>query len=325
MKALAGLLAAASLCFHAPAASAQPYPSRTITMVVPFAAGGGTDTVTRILAEHMSRKLGQSIIVENVTGAGGTIGTQRIARAAPDGYRLLMGNLGTHAASMVLYPNRGYDPVADFEPIALIASLPLFVGAKKSLPIEDFKGFIAYIKQNQKSMNYGSAGIGSSGHMVCHFMNQLLGVEVQHVPYRASGQALTALLAGDIDYVCDAAGAITEQITNGNVKGLVVSAKERLAALPNMPTSAEQGLPAFQAVGWNMLFAPKGTPPEVMEKLVGAAEDALNDATFRKRLVDLGAVVPTVAEAGPAPSRELVGSEIKKWVPVLESAGIKGN
>jgi tripartite-type tricarboxylate transporter receptor subunit TctC len=174
-------------------------------------------------------------------------------------------------------------------------------------------------------MNYGSAGIGSSGHMVCHFMNQLLGVEVQHVPYRASGQALTALLAGDIDYVCDAAGAITEQITNGNVKGLVVSAKERLAALPDMPTAAEQGLPAFQAVGWNMLFAPKGTPPEAMEKLVNAAEDALKDPVFRKRLVDLGAVVPTVAEAGPASSRELVRTEIEKWVPVLTSAGIKGN
>ena len=217
MKALVGLLV--GVCFHASAASAQSYPARTITMVVPFAAGGGTDTVTRILAEHMSRKLGQSIIVENVTGAGGTIGTQRIARATPDGYRLLMGNLGTHPASMVLYPNRGYDPLADFEPIGLIASLPLFVGAKKSLPIDDFKGFIAYLKEHQKTMNYGSAGIGSSGHMVCHFMNQLLGVEVQHVPYRASGQALTALLAGDVDYVCDAAGAITEQITNGNVKG----------------------------------------------------------------------------------------------------------
>ena len=216
----------------------------------------------------MSRTLGQSIIVENASGAGGTIGALRIARAAPDGYRLLMGNLGTHAASMVLYPNRGYDPVGDFEPIGLIASLPLFVGAKKSLPVTDFKSFIAHVKTHQKSMNYGSAGIGSSGHMVCHFMNQLIGVEVQHVPYRASGQALTALLAGDIDYVCDAAGAITEQIASGNVRGVVVSARERLAALPDMPTSAEQGLPAFQAVGWNMLFAPKGTPPEIVGQAV---------------------------------------------------------
>jgi tripartite-type tricarboxylate transporter receptor subunit TctC len=325
MKLLVGLLAAANCGLLSPAARAQPYPSRPIAIVVPFAAGGGTDTVTRMLADHMSRKLGQSIIVENVTGAGGTIGTQRIARSAPDGYRLLMGNLGTHAASMVLYPNRGYDPVADFEPIGLVASLPLFVGAKKSLPVNDFRGFATYIKEHQKTMNYGSAGIGSSGHMVCHFMNQLLGVEVQHVPYRASGQALTALLAGDIDYVCDAAGAITEQITIGNVKGLVVSAKERLTALPEMPTSAEQGLPAFQAVGWNMLFAPKGTPPDAMEKLIGAVSDALNDPTFRKKLIDLGAVAPTANEALPAPSRELVRSEIEKWVPVLVSAGIKGN
>ena len=174
-------------------------------------------------------------------------------------------------------------------------------------------------------MNYGSAGIGSSGHMVCHFMNQLIGVEVQHVPYRASGQALTALLAGDIDYVCDAAGAITEQITNGNVRGVVVSARERLAALPDMPTSTEQGLPAFQAVGWNMLFAPKGTPPEIVTRLSGAVDAALNDAVFAKRLVDLGAIVPKPNEANPAASRALVRSEIDKWVPVLTSAGISPN
>jgi len=236
-----------------------------------------------------------------------------------------MGNLGTHAASIVLYPNRGYDPLGDFEPIGLIASLPLFVGAKKSLPVTDFRSFIAYVRQHQKTMNYGSAGIGSSGHMVCHFMNQLIGVEVQHVPYRASGQALTALLAGDIDYVCDAAGAITEQIASGNVRGVVVSAKERLAALPDMPTSVEQGLPAFQAVGWNMLFAPKGTPPEIVSKLSGAVEDVLNDPAFAKRLVDLGAVVPKPNEADPVASRELVRGEIDKWVPVLTSAGINPN
>jgi tripartite-type tricarboxylate transporter receptor subunit TctC len=325
MKALVGLLAAACLGVQSLAAVAQPYPSRPITIVVPFAAGGGTDTVARILAEHMSRKLGQSIIVENAVGAGGTLGALRIARAAPDGYRLLMGNLGTHAASVVLYPNRGYDPVNDFDPIGLIASLPLFVGAKKSLPVTDLKSFIAYAREHQKTMNYGSAGIGSSGHMVCHFMNTLIDVNVQHVPYRASGQALTALLAGDVDYVCDAAGAITEQILSGNVRGVVVSAKERLAALPDMPTSIEQGLPAFQAVGWNMLFAPKATPPEIVSRLSAAVEDALNDPAFQKRLVDLGAVVPKPNEADPVSSRELVRSEIDKWVPVLKSAGISGN
>jgi tripartite-type tricarboxylate transporter receptor subunit TctC len=323
MKALAGLLAL--MCLHASAVQAQPYPTRPITIAVPFAAGGGTDMVTRVLGEHMSRTLGQSIVVENVTGAGGTLGAQRIARAAPDGYRLLMGNLGTHAASVVLYPNRGYEPIGDFEPIGLIVTLPLFVGAKKSLPITDFQSFIAYAKAHQKTMNYGSAGVGSSGHMTCHFMNQLIGIDVQHVPYRASGQALTALLAGDVDYVCDAAGAITEQITNGNVRGVVISAKERLAALPDMPTSIEQGVPAFQAVGWNMLFAPKGTPPEILEKLSAAVQSALKDPAFQKRLVDLGGVVPKPNEADPAASRELVRTEIDKWVPVLTSAGIKGN
>lgn len=325
MKALAGLLAAACLVLQTFTALAQSYPARPVTVIVPFAAGGGTDTITRILAEYMGRKLGQTVIVENAVGAGGTLGSLRVAQSAPDGYRLLMGNLGTHAASMVLYPNRGYDPIADFEPVGLVASLPLFVGVKKSLPVTDLKSFIAYAKDNQKSMNYGSAGIGSSGHMVCHFMNQLIGVTVQHVPYRASGQALTALLAGDVDYVCDAAGAITEQILSGNVRGVVVSAKERLAALPDLPTSVEQGLPAFQAVGWNMVFAPKGTPPEIVAKLYDAVETALNDPAFRKRLVDLGAVVPKPDEANPNASRELVRTEIDKWVPVLKSAGISAN
>jgi tripartite-type tricarboxylate transporter receptor subunit TctC len=325
MGLLARLVAATCVGLFALSAQAEDYPTRAITIVVPFAAGGGTDAVTRILAEHIGPKLGQNVIVENAAGAGGTVGALRVARAQPDGYTLLMGNLGTHAASMVLYPNKGYDPQKDFEPVALIAVLPLFVGARKSLPLTDFKTFIDYVKANHDKMNYGSAGVGSSGHMVCHFLNQLIGVDVQHVPYRASGQALTALLAGDVDYVCDAAGAITEQISAGNVRGLVVSAKERLPALPDMPTSVEQGLPAFQAVGWNMVFAPKGTPPEITSKLFSAMENALNDPAFKKRLLDLGALVPKPSEANPAASRQLVRDEIEKWVPVLISAGIKPN
>ena len=264
-------------------------------------------------------------MVENVTGAGGTIGAQRIARAAPDGYRLLMGNLGTHAASIVLYPNRGYEPVGDFEPIGLIVTLPLFVGAKKSLPITDFKSHrLREGAPEDHELRLRRHRIERPHDVPFHEL-KLIGVDVQHVPYRASGQALTALLAGDIDYVCDAAGAITEQIANGNVRGVVISAKERLAVLPDMPTSIEQGVPAFQAVGWNMLFAPKGTPPEILEKLSAAVQGALKDPVFQKRLVDLGGVVPKPNEADPASSRELVRTEIDKWVPVLTSAGIKGN
>src|SRR5919107_3043363 len=215
---------AAALSFVATAAQAQgPYPTRPITLVVPFTAGGTTDVVARLMADHMSRTLGQQLVVENVTGAGGTVGVTRVSRAAPDGYTLLMGNLGTQAASVGLYPKLAYDPRTDFEPIMNSASTPMLVVAKKDLPVKDFKEFIAYLKANASKMNYGTGGVGATSHLTCLFLDNLLGVKPQHVPFRGSGPALNALLGGQIDYVCDQTVGVVPQIQAGEAKGLVVA------------------------------------------------------------------------------------------------------
>ena len=307
----------------ASAASAQPaYPSRTITLVVPFAAGGTTDIVARLMADPMSRILGQTIVVENTTGAGGTVGAGRVAKAVPDGYTLLMGNLGTQAASVGLYPKLSYDPRTDFEPIMNSAGTPMLVVAKKDLPVRDFREFAAYAKQNAAKMNYGSGGVGSTSHLTCLFLESLLGVAPQHVPFRGSGPALNALLGGQVDYVCDQTVAIVPTVQGGEGKGLVVAVEKRLAVIPDVPTSAEQGVPAFQATGWNALFAPKGTPAPIVERLNAAARAALRDETTRKRFLDLGAELPDEAGQSPGALGDLVRTEIDKWVPVIRRAGV---
>ena len=298
------------------------YPQRPLTLVVPFAAGGPTDVISRIMADHMSRTLGQQVVVENVTGAGGTVGVTRVMKAAPDGYTILMGNLGTQAASVGLYPNLAYDPRTDFEPIMNAAATPMLVVAKKDLPVKDFKEFIAYVKANAAKMNYGTGGVGATSHLTCLFLDSILGVKPQHVPFRGSGPALNALLGGQIDYVCDQTVGVVPQIQAGEAKGLVVAVKNRVPVVPDVPTSAEQGLPEFQATGWNALFAPKGTPKEILDKLNGAARAALKDDATRKRLLDLGAELPDDAGQTPEALRELVRTEIDKWVPVIKKAGV---
>ncbi|MGL4810794.1 MAG: tripartite tricarboxylate transporter substrate-binding protein [Beijerinckiaceae bacterium] len=298
------------------------YPDRPITLVVPFAAGGTTDIVARMMAEPMSRALGQSIVVENTAGAGGTTGANRVAKAAPDGYTLLMGNLGTQAASVGLYPKLAYDPRTDFEPIMNSAGTPMLVVAKKDLPVKDFREFVAYLKENAPKMNYGSGGVGSTSHLTCLFLESILGVKPQHVPFRGSGPALNALLGGQVDYVCDQTVAIVPTVQGKQVNGLVVAVSNRLSVVPDVPTSAEQGLPQFQATGWNALFAPKGTPRDIVEKLNMAARAALKDETTRKRFLDLGAELPDEANQSPQALGALVRSEIDKWVPVIRNAGV---
>lgn len=320
------LIAAAAALASGLAATQAPaqtdYPQRQITMVVPFAAGGPTDIIARIMAEHMGRTLGQQIVVENVVGAGGTVGVTRVAKAAPDGYTLLMGNLGTQAASVGLYPKLAYDPRTDFEPIMNAASTPMLVVAKKDLPVKDFREFIAYLKANGPKVNYGTGGVGATSHLTCLFLDSLLEVKPQHVPFRGSGPALNALLGGQIDYVCDQTVGVVPQIQAKEVKGLVVAVKNRLAVLPDVPTSEEQGLPQFQATGWNAIFAPKGTPKPVVDKLNAAARAALQDEQVRKRLLDLGAELPDEAGQAPQALAELVRTEIDKWVPVIKKAGV---
>jgi tripartite-type tricarboxylate transporter receptor subunit TctC len=323
MRWLTAALAAALATLAGPALAA--YPERPVTVVVPFAAGGATDVIARIYADHMSRTLGQQLVIENVTGAGGTIAATRVARATPDGYTLLMGNLGTQAASVGLYPNLAYDPRTDFAPIMNAAATPMLVAAKNDLPVKDFREFVAYVKANAGKLNYGTGGVGATSHLTCLFLDTLLDVKVQHVPFRGSGPALNALIAGQIDYVCDQTVGIVPQIQGKQVKGLVAAVKTRIPVIPDVPTSEEQGLPQFQAAGWNALFAPKGTPGDIVEKLNAAAKAALKDETVRKRLLELGAELPDEAGQTPAALGELVRSEIEKWVPVIKKAGVTAN
>jgi tripartite-type tricarboxylate transporter receptor subunit TctC len=315
------LIAAFAGLVTMPQASAQ-YPDRPVTIIVPFAAGGTTDIVARIMGDPLSRTLKQQVVVENVTGAGGTVGVTRAKGAAPDGYTLLMGNLGTQAASVGLYPKLAYDPRTDFEPILNTGGTPMLVVAKKELPVKDFKEFVAYLKANAAKMNYGTGGVGATSHLTCLFLDSLLGVQPTHIPFRGSGPALNALLSGSVDYVCDQTVGVVPTIQAGQANGLVVATPERIPVAPNVPTSKEQGLPDFQAIGWNALFAPKGTPKDIVEKLNVAARAALKDENTRKRLLDLGIILPTEAEQTPAALGEHVRKEIDKWVPVIKKAGV---
>jgi len=315
--ALMGASLAASL---AGPAAAQTYPARPITMIVPFAAGGTTDIIARIVAEHMSRTLGQSIVVENVAGAGGTTGSLRAARATPDGYTIIMGNMGTHSASVGLYPNLAYDPRTDFEPIMNASGTPMMISAHKDFPANTLQEMIALIRANPGRYNYGHGGVGSTSHLTCVFFHHLVGAPVQHVPFRGSGPALAALLGKQLDYVCDQTVTIVPQLTN--LKTYVVATPARLGVAQDVPTSAEAGLPAFQVVGWNAMFAPKGTPREIVDRLNAAGRAALADPAVRNRLLELGCEIPDAAGQTPEALGAHVRAEVDKWTPVIKAAGV---
>ncbi|MBX3552248.1 MAG: tripartite tricarboxylate transporter substrate binding protein BugD [Pseudolabrys sp.] len=298
------------------------WPERAITLIVPFSAGGPTDIISRLLGEPMSRALGQQVVVENVVGAGGTIAVTRVKNSAPDGYTILMGNLGTQAASVGLYPKLAYDPRTDFEPIINTAGTPMIVAAKKDTPFKDFKEFVAYARANPGKLNYGTGGVGATSHLTCLFLDSLLNSQQQHVPFRGSGPALNALVAQQVDYVCDQTVGIVPSIQGGTVKGLVVAIPERLPQLPDMPTAKEQGLPEFNAVGWNALFAPKNTPREIVMKLNEVVRAALKDEKVRTRLKELAANVPAENEQTPEWLGAFVRSEVDKWTPIIKKAGV---
>jgi tripartite-type tricarboxylate transporter receptor subunit TctC len=318
-------LAAAAVAFATPTFG-QGFPNKPITLVVPFAAGGTTDVVARIMADHMSRTLGQQIVVENTAGAGGTTGATRVRRATPDGYTLLMGNLGTQAASVGIYGDKlQYDPRTDFEPIINTGGTPMYVLPKPGLPVKDFREFAVYLKANASTLNYGSGGVGATSHLTCLFMHSLLGVNITHVPFRGSGPAMQALIGGQIDYVCDQSVAAVPQIQGKALTGLVVAGPARAPQTPEVPTSAEQGLPAFQVSGWNAMFAPKGTPVDVMQRLQQAARTALNDEAVKKRYIELGVEAPDAAGQTPEALMAHVRAEVDKWTPVVKAAGVTGN
>lgn len=299
---------------------AQTYPTRNITMIVPFAAGGPTDVIARIVTGHMAQTLGQAIIIENVVGAGGTTATTRASKAANDGYTLITGHMGTHAASVPLYPKLAYHPEKDFEPVALLAGTPILILARKDFPPKDLKEFIAYVKANESKVNAAHAGIGSVSHVSCQLLESVLKIKPISVPFNGTGPAMNALVAGQVDYMCDQIVNAVPQVTGGTIKAYAVATPERNPSLPDVPTTKEAGLPEFQAQAWNAIFAPKGTPKEIVDKLNAAAVKALDDETVKKRLLELGSVIPAPADRTPEALGKLVNSEIAKWTPVLKPA-----
>jgi tripartite-type tricarboxylate transporter receptor subunit TctC len=320
--ATAGLAALVGLGAISVAAQAQTqdYPTRAITMIVPFAAGGPTDVIARIVTGHMAQTLGQSIIIENVVGAGGTTATTRAARATNDGYTLITGHMGTHAASVPLYPKLAYHPEKDFEPVALLAGTPILILARKDFAPKDLKEFITYVKANTAKLNAAHAGIGSVSHVSCELLNSVLDIKPTGVPFNGTGPAMNALVGGQVDYMCDQIVNAVPQINGGTIKSYAIATPERNPSLPDLPTTAEAGLPAFQAQAWNAIFAPKGTSPAIVAKLNAAAVKALDDENVRKRLLELGSVIPKPAERTPEALAALVKSEIAKWTPVLKQA-----
>jgi tripartite-type tricarboxylate transporter receptor subunit TctC len=319
-KLFAAVAAATFICaIHA---HAEDFPNRPLTMVIPFAAGGPTDILGRVVAARMGEVLGQNVIVENVAGAGGMTGSARVANATPDGYQFVLGTVGTHAQGQTLYKSPLYNAVTDFTPVILIANVPIVLETRKDLPVNSFKEFVAYAKANQGKMQFGSAGAGSATHLGCVLLNYVIGVNITHVPYRGTGPALQDLEGGRVDYLCDIITTAKPPIDSGAVKGLAIFDSKRSPALPDVPTAAEQGTPNLVAYTWNAIFLPKGTPEPIVKKLHDAALAAMHTPAVHDRLTGLGAEIVSDQDATPQHLGELVKSEIAKWAAPIKAAGV---
>jgi tripartite-type tricarboxylate transporter receptor subunit TctC len=303
-------------------APAQVYPSRPITMVVPFAAGGPVDTVARILSEPMRATLGQSIIVENVTGAAGSIGVGRVARAAPDGYTLSIGHWSTHVVNGAIYP-LPYDLLRDLEPIVLLPSNPMIVVSKSAVPAKNLNEFVGWIKANEGKVSAGTAGAGSATHVAGVYFQNVTGTRFQFVPYRGTGPALQDLVAGQIDFIVDQASNSLQHVRDGKIRAYAVTASARLPSAPDIPTVAEAGLPSLDISVWYGLWAPKGTPKEIIAKLNAAAVQALSEPAVRQRFAELGLDMPPRDRLTPEALAAYQKAEIEKWWPVIKDANIK--
>jgi tripartite-type tricarboxylate transporter receptor subunit TctC len=304
------------------AVRAQAYPTRTITIIVPFAPGGGTDVSARVVGEHMSRTLGQQFAVENFPGAGGTTGSIRAMRAIPDGYTIEMGHIGTHAVSVWLYPQLAYKPDVDFEPIGLTMENPLVIVARRDFPPRNLEEFVAYVKANSEKLNMAHAGVGSILYSFGLMLNSILGVRPTLVPFNGGGPATNALLGGQVDYMCGATVDVGSHVQAGMLKAYAIAADERSPTLPNVPTTKEAGLPEFKAMPWFALFAPKGTPRPILDRLSDALDKALDDQNVRRRFSDLGGYVPDKARRGQQALATLVKDEIARWAPIIKTANI---
>jgi putative tricarboxylic transport membrane protein len=315
----------AALAVAATSATAQNYPTRPVTVIVPFAAGGPTDIIARIVGEHFSRTLGQQFIVENVAGAGGTTGITRGAQAKADGYTIMMGHMGTHGAAPALYPNLKYDPTKDFAPIGMAAGTPVLIVARKDFPAADLKEFVAKAKDTGTRISQAHAGVGSVSFTTCTLLNSILGVKHHRVvAYRGTGPALNDMVGGQVDYMCDQIVNLAEQVRGGTIKAYGIATEQRSPALPDIPTTKEGGLPEYQVTAWNALFAPKGTPKEIVTQLNDTLSKGLDDGVTRKRLLELGSVLPEGPARSPEALAELVKSEVARWTPILQAAGARG-
>jgi tripartite-type tricarboxylate transporter receptor subunit TctC len=320
-KSIAGL-ALAGILTCAGHAVAQGYPDHPITMIVPFAAGGPTDVLGRVMGESMGRILKQQVVIENVGGAGGMIGASRVKQAAPDGYTLGLGTVGTHAQNQSLYKKPLYHAATDFTPVVLMAELPLVLIARKDLPANNLKEFVAYAKANEAKMQFGSAGAGSATHMGCVLLNYVLGTKITHIPYGGTGPAMSDLIAGRIDFLCEIITTAKPQIDGGAVKAIAIMTKTRSPALPNVPTTAEQDLPTLEAYTWNAFFLPKGAPADVVKKLNETTVQAMKDPSVRQRLEGLGAVFVSDDRTTPEYLAKFVNGEIEKWAAPIKASGV---
>ncbi|MBN8988825.1 MAG: tripartite tricarboxylate transporter substrate binding protein BugD [Rhizobiales bacterium] len=304
-------------------ARAQDYPARTATVIVPFAAGGPADITGRIVADIFSRYLGQKFVVENVVGAGGTTGALRAAKAPADGYTILSGHLGTNALAPAFYPNLGYDPQKDFDPIGLSAEYPELLVVRKDFPANNFKEFVAYAKANPDKLNVGHAGLGSVSYIGCLLLHAAIGIKPTMIPFTGTAPVLNAMLGGQVDYECDPVLGTLSQVQAGNVKALAVAARKRSPLLPDVPTSHEQGLPEFDIAPFYAVFVPSGTPQAVIDKLAGALSKGLNEEAVQKRLAELGADNIEPGRRGPKALADLVKSEAARLLPILRAAAEK--
>ncbi len=326
--ALAALISAATFIAATSAGSAQAqqnWPAKPITLIVPFAPGGGVDASARIQAQAMGELLGQTIVVENIGAAAGQVGTQKVARAEPDGYTVLVGNSGTHVYTQLVYKKLLYNSITDFVPIGLATDYPRILIARKDLPVGNLQEFIAYAKANQAKMQFGSAGVGAGTHLPCVLLTRAIGVDITHVPYRGAGPAMQDLIGGRIDFMCDTIQTGAAQAKKGMVKGIAVMAPRRVSIIAELATTGEQGATGLEASVWNGFFFPKGTPEPIVRRMNKAMNDMLDNPAIRKRLEELGLEIATPERRKPEYLIALVREELERWGAIVRAANISAD
>ena len=317
------LWAALTMLAMVSTATAQNFPSRPITIIVPFSAGGPSDAMARILAERMKTTLGETVLVENVTGAGGSVGVGRAVRSPPDGYTISFGHLGTHVANGAVYNKLGYDLVTDLEPVALLPSNPMIIVSKNAVPAKSLKEFLEWLKAQPSAPTAGTAGAGSGSHIAGLYFENITGIKLQYVPYRGTGPAMNDLVAGQIDLIVDQTSNSIQQVRAGNIRAYAITDSKRVESASDIPTVDEAGLPGFHMTLWSGLWVPRDTPKDVVAKLNAAAVDALNDPAVRKQLENLGLQMPPKDRLAPAALGDWQKAEIAKWWPMIKAANVK--